>query len=56
MDLKEDAMSDWWKFFKDFEDHRVKARFYENERSFSLEELYQAFKAREKEERAPEVE
>lgn len=37
---------DWEKFFKEHEDYTVAAGFYENRRDFSLEDLYQAFKAR----------
>lgn len=37
---------DWEKFFRDHEDYYVDAHFYENERKFTLEDLYQAFKAR----------
>lgn len=37
---------DWEKFFKEHKDYTVMAGFYENRRDFSLEDLYQAFKAR----------
>lgn len=39
-------MMDWEKFFKEHEDYTVRAGYYKNSRTFSLEELYQAFKAR----------
>ena len=34
------------KFFKKMEDYRIISRFYENQESFSVEEIYQAFKER----------
>jgi len=34
------------KFFKKMEDYRIISRFYENQESFSVEEMYQAFKER----------
>lgn len=37
---------DWAAFFKEHEDYTVAAGFYENRRDFSVEQLYQAFKAR----------
>lgn len=37
---------DWAGFFKRHEDYVVDARYYENRNPFTLEELYQAFKAR----------
>lgn len=37
---------DWEKFFLEHEDYRLTVSFYENRRSFSLEDLYQAFRAR----------
>lgn len=37
---------EWRDFFKDAEDYRIETRFYENGFSFTLEEMYQAFKAR----------
>lgn len=37
---------DWQKFFEEHKDYQVETYFYENRNSFSLEEMYQAFKAR----------
>lgn len=39
-------MSDWAEFFKDHQDYRVETYFYECRGNFTLEELYQAFRAR----------
>lgn len=39
-------MNDWAGFFKDHEDYVIRVGFYENHRNFTMEELYQAFKAR----------
>lgn len=39
-------MASWWEFFDKNEDFVLKVRYYENSREFTLEELYQAFKAR----------
>lgn len=33
-------------FFNDLEDYRVSSRFFENENTFTIEEMYQAFKQR----------
>jgi hypothetical protein len=41
-----DKRVDWATFFSEHEDYHVEAYFYENRRPFTLEELYQAFKAR----------
>lgn len=38
--------TDWSEFFERHRDYTVMAGFYECRRDFSLEELYQAFKAR----------
>lgn len=45
-------MSDQSKFFDSLTDYRLVARFYAGERDFTVEELYQAFKARLAEESA----
>ena len=45
---------DWAEFFKRHEDYTVLASFYECRRDFSLEELYQMFKARLEHERKTE--
>jgi len=37
---------EWEAFFKEHEDYTVASGFYENRRHFTLEQLYQAFKAR----------
>lgn len=34
------------KFFEKMKDYRVESKFFENQESFEIEELYQAFKAR----------
>lgn len=34
------------RFFYDMRDYRVVSKFYENEQTFSVEDLYQAFKGR----------
>lgn len=39
-------MSNWQEFFEKHRDYSVLASFYECKRDFSLEDLYQAFKAR----------
>lgn len=39
-------MTDWIKFFKDHQDYTVRSSYYECSNAFTLEELYQAFKAR----------
>ena len=44
------ADENWAKFFEEHEDYTVDSRYYENRRAFTLEELYQAFKARLKDE------
>jgi hypothetical protein len=36
----------WESFFDEHKDYVVTARFYENSNGFTVEELYQAFKAR----------
>lgn len=41
-----DGATDWAKFFEDFEDYHIDARYYENRQPFTVEQLYQAFKAR----------
>lgn len=39
-------IADYQQFFSDMDDFRIEGRFYENGQSFTIEELYQAFKAR----------
>ena len=39
-------MTEWGEFFDEHADYTVASGFYENRRHFSLEQLYQAFKAR----------
>ena len=38
--------SDYKKFFEKMEDQRIRSNFYEHDESFTVEELYHAFKAR----------
>ena len=40
------AEPSWAAFFKEHMDYRVESHFYECRNSFTLEEMYQAFKAR----------
>lgn len=44
--LMSDKKVDWATFFSEHEDYRVEMHFHETRRSFTMEELYQAFKAR----------
>lgn len=44
----------WEKWFKRWGDYVVKARFYESEGDFDIEEMYQMFKARIEAERSSE--
>lgn len=39
-------MSDWEDFFKRHKDYVIHASYYESRSDFSLEDMYQAFKAR----------
>ena len=39
-------MSEWEEFFEKHRDYTIQAGFFECRRDFSMEELYQAFKAR----------
>jgi len=52
---KANSCTDWTDFFGDFEDYSVEAFFYESRQTLSLEELYQAFKARYEAERREEA-
>lgn len=44
--MMEDNMKDYKEFFKELEDYNVRLYFYENNQCFTIEELYQAIKAR----------
>lgn len=46
---------EWEKFFEQMDEYELKAIFYECSRNFTVEDLYQAFKARMLAEANPEL-